>query len=145
MAFIPRAKTTPVGFNLTPMIDVTFQLLIFFVCANTWSHVESAEELPLPAPIASARVSGEADQPRVTINLRASGEALVMGKVLMSQDEGCDRLTRLLQTEHRRHAANLEVLIRADRQVPYARTQEVFRACSAAGVRQVRFAVLREK
>ncbi|MGH7151082.1 MAG: biopolymer transporter ExbD, partial [Planctomycetota bacterium] len=40
---------------MTPMIDVTFQLLIFFVCANTWSHAESSEKLALPAQIESAR------------------------------------------------------------------------------------------
>ncbi len=140
MAFIPRRRTEPIGFNLTPMIDVTFQLLIFFVCANTWGHAESAEPLSLPAPIRSAQDRGEDERPRLTINLRPTGELLVMGRV-----ETRERLTSLVQIEARRHGARLEVVLRAHRDVPYARTQEVFKVLAQAGVRKVRFAVLRDK
>ncbi len=139
MAFIPRPRRGPIGFNLTPMIDVTFQLLIFFVCATTWSHVEAAEKLNLPAPITSGQDETGAERPRLTINLRADGTMVVMGKA-----ESRERLVELLKAEHRKHGDRLEVLIRADAKVPYARTREVFDACSQAGIRRVRFAVLRE-
>jgi biopolymer transport protein ExbD len=145
MAFIPRPKAAPGGFHLTPMIDVTFQLLIFFVCANTWGHVQSAERLSLPAPIRSGRESAEDGKPRVTINVRAAGEVLVMGRVVMGKNESRERLSFLLKGEQQKNANRLEVLIRVDRDVPYARTQEVFQACAAAGISRVRFAVLREK
>ncbi len=140
MAFIPPRRREPLGFNLTPMIDVTFQLLIFFVCANTWSHVESAEQLALPAPIRSAQDAAQVERPRLTINLRPSGELLVMGRV-----ESRERLAVLVQAESRRHGDRLEVVLRAHRDVPFARTQEVFKVLAQAGVRKVRFAVLRDK
>ena len=41
--------------NLTPMIDITFLLVVFFVVVSTISEVESVEmELPKPQPTASA-------------------------------------------------------------------------------------------
>jgi biopolymer transport protein ExbD len=141
MAFIPPPRRAPFAFNLTPMIDVTFQLLIFFVCANTWSHTEAAEELPLPAPIASGRDPARSERPRVTVTLRADGTLAVAGRDLA----GPERLEELLRAEYRRHGDRLEVVLRAHTDVPYARTQEVFRACRNAGLRQVRFAVLRER
>jgi biopolymer transport protein ExbD len=139
MAFIPPPRPAAVGFNLTPMIDVTVQLLIFFVCANTWSHAELSERLNLPAPIPSGRGAAEEDRPRFVINLRASGEIVVAGR-----QQSPERLAQLLREEVRRHGTRLDVLIRADKQVPYALTRAAIRACNQAGVSKVRFAVLRE-
>jgi biopolymer transport protein ExbD len=140
MTFKPKRTLEPIGFNLTPMIDVTFQLLIFFVCANTWGHVEMAEKLDLPAPIRSARDPAQVERPRLTVNLRPNGELLIMGRV-----EPRERLAELARAETRRHGERLEVILRAHRDVPYARTQEVFKVLAEAGVRKVRFAVLRDK
>jgi len=139
MPHVPRPRG-PHLLNLTPMIDVTFQLLIFFVCANTWSHVESAERLPLPSPIESARAPGQEDRTRLTINLRRDGKVLVSG-----QEVSHERLSELLQRELRKHGERLEVVLRAHREVPYGDTQAVLGACTTAGARQVRFAVLRTK
>jgi biopolymer transport protein ExbD len=140
MAFIPRPRHEPIGFNLTPMIDVTFQLLIFFVCANTWSHVETAEEMPLPAPIRSAVEPDPVERPRLTINLRLDGRLLVMGK-----EESWQRLGEFLRKDVLKHGDKLEVIFRAHRDVPYGRTQEVLRVLGEAGVKKVRFAVLRRE
>jgi biopolymer transport protein ExbD len=139
MTFIPRPRRNPIGFNLTPMIDVTFQLLIFFVCANTWSHVDAAEELELPQPIRSSRDLAVVQRPRVTINLRPDGTLVVSGKTITP-----DSLAEQLRREHARHGEQLEVVLRAHRRAPYALTQEVLHACTAAGIREVRFAVLKE-
>lgn len=141
MAFHPRPRSQPFGLNLTPMIDVTFQLLIFFVCANTWSHLASAERLDLPAPIQTARAPEIAERPQFIINLRANGEIVVGTEENLSRE----RLTELLKADYRRHSEKLEVVIRAHKGVPYGRTQEALQACRAAGIRQVRFAVLRRK
>jgi biopolymer transport protein ExbD len=139
MPHVPKPRGAHL-LNLTPMIDVTFQLLIFFVCANTWSHVESAERLPLPSPIETAGEPGQEERSRLTINLRRDGIALVSGQAVSHE-----RLSELLQRELRKHGERLEVVLRAHREVPYGDTQAVLRACSTAGVRQVHFAVLKAK
>jgi biopolymer transport protein ExbD len=140
MAFVPRRRSPDAGLNLTPMIDVTFQLLIFFVCANTWSHVESSEPLSLPAPIASASEAKHSDRPRLTINLRADGSLL-----LGAQPITRERLGEVLKREVRLHGQLLEVILRAHKETPYEHTQQVFRTCSDAGVKSVRFAVLKTR
>lgn len=142
MAFIPSRSSDPLGLNLTPLIDVVFQLLIFFVCVSTWSYVQIADQegMDLPAPIQSAHSPTAEERPRLIINLRADGTILIAGKVLPPE-----RLAPLMQTATQQHGDRLEVLVRAHRQAPYAKTQEVFRACTEGGIREVRFAVLRER
>jgi len=43
-----RRKPAPVEFDLTPMIDVTFQLLIFFIIAMKFKQVERRQGADLP-------------------------------------------------------------------------------------------------
>ena len=47
-----RSVSGEVGFNMTPMIDVVFQLIIFFLLS---SHLAKQEkEVPLPLPVSSS-------------------------------------------------------------------------------------------
>jgi biopolymer transport protein ExbD len=140
MAFTPRRREASFGTPLTPLIDVTFLLLIFFVCANAWSHADTSELLELPSPIRSGLTHGEEERPRLTINLRRDGTIVVAGRTMRP-----DVLGQVLASEHRKHGDRLEIVIRAHQEAPYARTQELLNLCSEAGVKEVRFAVLREK
>jgi len=140
MAFTPKRSSTLHGVPMTPLIDVTFLLLIFFVCANAWSHADTSELLELPSPIQSGQVHGEEERPRLTINLRRDGTLIVAGRTMRP-----DALGLALAREHHRHGDRLEVVIRAHQEVPYGRAQELLNLCSEAGVREARFAVLRER
>jgi biopolymer transport protein ExbD len=53
---MPRQPRSPVGLNLTPMIDVVFQLLIFFVCTVEFQRQE--EQLQTRLPVEQAAGSG---------------------------------------------------------------------------------------
>jgi biopolymer transport protein ExbD len=53
MARVPKEPAAAEGFSLTPMIDVTFQLLIFFMLVSDMS--QSQIEL-LTLPIASKAI-----------------------------------------------------------------------------------------
>jgi biopolymer transport protein ExbD len=61
--------------NMTPMIDVVFQLLIFFLTVSQVSRVNT-EVLELP------RLPGVEDQQTasLTVNLNAAGEFIVLGE-----------------------------------------------------------------
>jgi len=48
MAKRKRRKPAPVDFDLTPMIDVTFQLLIFFIIAMKFKQIERRHGADLP-------------------------------------------------------------------------------------------------
>src|SRR5256885_10273619 len=80
-----RAVSTEVGFNMTPMIDVVFQLIIFFLLS---SHLAKQEkQLPLALPTAKSGTVEAADaRPRLTINVLADGTLLVANRPIKSDD-----------------------------------------------------------
>lgn len=139
---LPAARDRgSLDFNMTPMIDVTFLLIIFFLLSSHLARQEIQTELELPQA-ASGRASQEEDSARrITINVLADGQML-----LGSQEVGADELSRRIEFEARQHQASgheLEVRIRCARQVPYHFVEPILLACARAGVRKVSFAVVR--
>src|SRR5205823_1032054 len=107
-----RAVSSEVGFNMTPMIDVVFQLIIFFLLS---SHLAKQEkELPLPLPAAASATADVPDnRPRLTVNVLADGTLLVGGHSIGPAD-----LSTLLAERRAVHGEDLEIRIRGDRGVP---------------------------
>ena len=48
-------RSRGLGFNMTPMIDITFLLVIFFLVASHWSRQEVDLAVNLPSRKSSAR------------------------------------------------------------------------------------------
>src|SRR3954469_8279395 len=83
---IPRRSASgSVGFDMTPMIDIVFQLIIFFLLTGHIAKQESQMELPLPLA-ASGEDDEENDTPRVIINVQADGRVqLGTGQVTIAE------------------------------------------------------------
>ena len=124
----------PIAANLTPMIDVTFLLIIFFVLVSQIVEVENADlDLPRPQDAAS-ELPGE--QPRVVINvLRGAGGDAVGYRLsnhrYMADTAGLEALARNLAAMYQQNPA-LGVNLRADRRTDYRWVEPVFQAVSAA-------------
>jgi len=70
----PRRRLESTGLNLTPMIDVVFQLLIFFVCTVEFQRPEEKLAARLPPPsgrTGSTASPQELDLGRIDILIRA--------------------------------------------------------------------------
>lgn len=134
----PRNRSRGLGFNITPMIDITFLLVIFFLVASHWSRQEIDVELNLPTAL-SGRESLDDQTPRVTINLLADGTTSLGGQRVERGE-----LAARLRVENAKHAGRLEVRIRADRNTPFAQVEPVLKTCADAGIANANFAVLRE-
>jgi biopolymer transport protein ExbD len=134
-----RVLSRQIGFNMTPMIDVVFQLIIFFLLS---SHLAKQEtQLPLPLPEAtSGRDLQLDDRARVTVNVLANGALLVANRPISA-----DELARRLRERIEQHGTDLEVRIRADRTVPYAACEPVMLSCARAGIWNVSYAVYRRE
>jgi biopolymer transport protein ExbD len=137
---VPRRLTgSRVGINMTPMIDVVFLLVIFFLVSSHLVRQETQIELALP--VAS---SGEDDpmsnQPRVTVNVRADGTLLLSGRPV-SPAVLTSRLAALRAGE----GDQLEVRVRTGRSQPYASVEPVMMACTQAGVWNVTWSVYRQE
>jgi biopolymer transport protein ExbD len=124
--------------NMTPMIDVTFLLIIFFLLSSHLAQQETQLELDLPTA-ASGRQAVDDERPRLSVNVQADG-----GVMLGSTPTPRDELFRRLRIEHERLGDDLEVRVRADRAVPYAAVEPILLACADAGIWNVTFAVFKK-
>lgn len=128
-------QRSDVGINMTPMIDVVFQLLIFFLVS---SHIAKHEaQMALPLPIADSGMDDEeSTRPRVTINVLPGNELLMAGKSV-PHTQLLDRLREVVAKE----GADVEIRVRSDRRVPYGEVEPILMNCAQAGVWNVAFAV----
>ena len=76
-----RHGPASVGINMTPMIDVVFQLIIFFLVS---SHLAKQEaQLPLPLPVADSSAAPQPTPARhVVVNVLNDGTLLLAGRRL---------------------------------------------------------------
>lgn len=118
-----RRKSEEVSVNLTPLIDVVFLLLIFFMVSTTFTK-ESRLILDLP------EASGEpaaADADFLEITVSAVGEYAINGQVLSSHNLAT-LLKGIRQLES--NGPKLPMIITADAKAPH---QAVVTAMDAAG------------
>lgn len=127
---LPRAqhfRREPVSFNMTPMIDVVFMLIIFFMLVSTFASVENLEmDLPDPDHSQAAKVKLT---DRVVVNcLSANPSNPAGGRVIYSVGPlrvgSLDELTAALAAA-KAATPNLQVVLRADRRLPYSVVRQV--------------------
>lgn len=121
------------GINLTPMVDVVFLLLIFFLAATTFANEEVALDLRLPQ--AKSGQDGKGDRPLV-VNVLADGRLHVDGR-----EVSMEALRQKLQAAGERNAEQA-VLVRGDQQAQFGIGVQVLDACRLAKIKKVDFAAL---
>jgi biopolymer transport protein ExbD len=132
----PPAPARLPQFDMTPMIDVTFQLIIFFMLIMDMSSVQTEK---LKQPTARHAVAGH-DPDEVVVNISADGKLRVFGKTL--SDEA---LERLLEAQARSRRGDFPLLIRADRSAPFEAIQKVMMMSQAhGGVKRLGFGAAME-
>jgi biopolymer transport protein ExbD len=126
-----------VTFNMTPMIDVVFLLIIFFLVSSHLAKQEAQMDLPLPVA-QSGSTPDDLENRRVTVNVLANGRLLLAGKPIHP-----GQLQQRLQDAAGVAGGELEVRIRSDRAVGYGKVEPILIACARAGIWNVTFAVYR--
>jgi biopolymer transport protein ExbD len=133
----PRyAARSALSFNMTPMIDIVFLLIIFFIVSSHLARQEIQLELALPLA-ASGQSAAEDDTRRLTINVMPDEQIQLAGAAITS-----DELQRKIAFEAQRSGGEIEVRIRSDRNVPYRAVEPILLACARAGVWNVSFVVV---
>lgn len=125
--------------NMTPLIDVVFLLIIFFLVSSHLARQETQLELNLPSAVSSHEAAAES-RPRVSVNVLADGRIL-----LGSAESDPAEITERLRFERDRSGDDMEVRIRSDRTVPYGNVEPVLLACAEAGIWNVTFAVYKKQ
>lgn len=121
---------------MTPMIDVVFLLIIFFLLSSHLARQEA--QLPLPLPIAESGQRAIDQEARVVVNLRLDGTIIVSGNSVSA-----DELQSYLQQRMGRVGQDLQLRVRSHREVPYQYVKPVLLAAARAGLWNVHFAVIR--
>jgi biopolymer transport protein ExbD len=125
-----------VGFNMTPMIDVVFQLIIFLMLANDMSRKE-IEDLNLPDAIHGQEDKGVDEKNRVIVNLlknETGGPPTLKVKGLEMNLDQFQQFLQPIADSHREEeqprASEVYVLIRADKGSRWQDVQWVMQACA---------------
>lgn len=119
--------------NLTPMIDVVFLLIIFFMVGTKFTELERKIGLQVPE-VSQAGALTAAPEKKV-VNVYQDGH-LALDQEPVTLDELTARLA-----EARSHYQDLGVLIRGDGQGTFQRVAEVLGACKQAGVAELGISV----
>ena len=137
---IPTRRRVSLRFSMTPLIDVTFLLVTFFLAASQLVRIDAGERVELPEATLAAPAEGAAAN-RVTVTVAADGTLRVAGAVRTRA------FVAALVAEAAGRAKDggpvPEVRLRCDRAAPFREVEPLLVACAAAGVRDVKFAVLR--
>lgn len=133
---VRRRHCEDIGFQIAPMIDITWILIIFFMVTMHLAETEFAVELELP--VASAAEIPPDMNGRVIVSIDPGGSYFV-GNQPMSLAELTGHLKRRLI-----EFPPLKVYLRADAGIPARKTKEFYRACAEAGAVEVILASFRE-
>ncbi len=117
--------------DLTPMIDMTFQLIAFFMLVINFSDAEQDQRIKLPASELATPPTAPYEQP-LTIHLMKSGTFVFGGNELKGLDSLQSALLRETQIIHRhtsKKVADVTVIIRADKDAKTGLVQEIIQIC----------------
>jgi biopolymer transport protein ExbD len=111
---IPSYRGTQgVAINMTPMIDVTFLLIIFFLVS---SHLAKQENfLKLELPTATAASPDISERSTLTVQVLATGDYVVGGQTMPLEQVG-----RTMSSRREAIGEPIRVRIRTDRNTEYA-------------------------
>ena len=122
--------------NLTPLIDVTFLLIVFFVLVSQIVELENVD-LDLPAPIDPvSELAGDEQRAVVNIVPKPGGDILeyrLGGKSYAADREGLNAITARLTSMYQNNPG-LAVNLRADASTHYRWVEPVMQAVSAAAM-----------
>ena len=116
--------------SLTPLIDVVFLLLIFFLVATRFAEEERELDVTPPQASEAKPLSQRPDE--LFINIDRKGRFHVTGKVL-----SVEQLYKVLKRAYNKNP-HVPVLVRADKDCRWEPVVEAMNLCLKAGIRNVR-------
>ena len=115
-------------FNMTPMIDMVFLLLIFFLVTSQFEQEEKELDVQLPQGTEAMPLTA---RPReIYINIDEQGRYFVDSKILALAE-----LEQFLRQAATNNPASQTVIVRADKRAQWDYVAAAFRACNQAGIR----------
>ncbi len=114
--------------SLTPLIDVVFLLLVFFLVATRFAQEDRELEVQLPSASEARPLTEEPQE--LFVNIDRDGNYFVSGQRLAAEE-----VEVALRQAVADNPVNQSVVIRADKRVPFDFVVTVMDLCNRAGVR----------
>ncbi len=124
----PLQQETGASIDLTPIIDMVFLLLIFFLVATTFHQTEREMNVALPAAQHAGPISAALRD--LIINVDDEGGIVVSGRAV-SRDE----LRGIIEAAVAGNP-DQKVTVRGDRDTAYANVVAVLDICKGAGIQE---------
>jgi biopolymer transport protein ExbD len=131
-----RQRRYGLRFNITPLIDIVFLLIIFFLAASHFVRNETLEDVNLPFAT-QGKNEGDEGLKRLVVTVTADRSLHVGGRAVSA-----DRLEAMILKGAGDFGNEFEVRIRGDRTVPYHIVEPIMLSSARAGITKIKWAVI---
>ena len=114
--------------EMTPIIDMVFLLLVFFLVATTFQQAE--REMQIALPFASSAGPISATLREIVINVDLDGKIIVAGRAVSPED------LKSMITESVATNPEQKVTVRGDRGTSYGNVVRVLDICKGSGIQE---------
>ena len=121
-------KNASVLIELTPIIDMVFLLLIFFLVATTFHQTEREMQIALPVASSTAPISAMLQE--LIVNVDHNGRIIVGGRRIEAET------LRSMVADAINVNPEQKVTVRGDRRAAYANIVTVLDICKGAGIQE---------
>ena len=130
------------GINMTPMIDVVFQMIIFFVCTAQLEREQFSEWINLPDSPNAPEMAQEKDPRTITIEVDEKGKVTI-GRTLLSISKLRQILTKTV-SDYGVYGPTIPIQIRADASAQHQHVKTVMDTCTSAGLYKIAFIAIKD-
>jgi biopolymer transport protein ExbD len=139
--FSSELKAEP---NLTPMLDMVFQLITFFMLVINFKSAEIDLSLKLPVVGSARPVDTKGQRELLVLNIDNTGDLKIYGRSVANIEGYIRNEAQVSMMASRLTQADLEageelpttIVVRADRATPFKMLNRVIKACQESGFRK---------
>ncbi|MEQ8765850.1 MAG: biopolymer transporter ExbD [Planctomycetota bacterium] len=139
MARKSRSTASDVDMNMTPMIDVVFNLIIFFMIVTDMTQQE-LEAIVLPLAYAAVEDKPDPNERRIIVNVDKNGSIKIKRKEYFIEPDKLPQLAQYLRIaadqspKDEMGLPEKPILIRADQETEFWHVQEIMEVCGQQGI-----------
>ena len=130
--------------NLTPLLDMVFQLITFFMMVINFKSAEMDLSLKLPVVGSARPVETHGQRGLLVFNIDQTGDLKIYGRVIkdiegyIAKEANASRIAARIESPDSEAGQDLPttIVIRADRATPFKMLNRVIKACQDNGFRR---------
>jgi biopolymer transport protein ExbD len=132
--------------NLTPLLDVVFQLITFFMLCINFTQDNYDQRIRLPVAGSARPVEGKVDEDRLVLNIDRDGHLLFNGQSLDTEAaiREINVQAQLIRLNAKVAGVKIDensglpttIVIRADKETPFSLWHRLLTACQEKGFRK---------